>query len=100
MKVHVLVGLAMLMMAMVGCRTPQPVLKPLPTPEVLNPPPNDSRFNNSAYPKAAFNTDDRKSSPFGSGGAGGVMPARGGAMGMPGASGMGAGGMGGPGGFR
>jgi hypothetical protein len=38
-----------------GCRTPQPNLKPPATPEALNTPPQERRFNASDYPKEAFN---------------------------------------------
>lgn len=39
---------------MFGCRTPQPNLKPEKTPEKLVEPPQESRYDSSAYPKQAF----------------------------------------------
>ena len=80
-----------------GCRTPQPVLKPSPQPEVLAKPPSEARFQSSQYPEVAFrdmNSQFRK--PL-DGGGGGIMPARGSmaAPGMMPAGGMGPSGMGG-----
>lgn len=40
--------------ALIGCRTPQPELKPAPQPEVLTVPPKEARFNKSQYPDLAF----------------------------------------------
>jgi hypothetical protein len=81
-----------------GCRTPQPVLKPPPQPEILSKPPTETRFQSSQFPDMAFrdmNSQFRK--PLDSGG-GGIIPARGN-MGSPGgmmpAGGMGPAGMGG-----
>ena len=88
----------MLVVLLAGCRTPQPVLKPSPQPEVLTKPPQEARFQSSQYPEMAFrdmNSQFRK--PLDSGG-NGVMPARGN-MAAPGgmmpAGGMGPTGMGG-----
>jgi hypothetical protein len=39
----------------IGCRTPQPDLKPAKEPEVFNPPPANVSPN---YPKEAFRTED------------------------------------------
>ena len=39
---------------MFGCRTTQPVLKPDKTPETLVEPPQEARYDSSAYPKQAF----------------------------------------------
>ncbi len=43
---------------LVGCRTPQPNLKPEKSPEVLTIPPNDARYETSEYPKMAFDKAD------------------------------------------
>jgi hypothetical protein len=51
-------ALALLLGTVVGCRTPQPNLKPVETPEVLNPPPQEARFNSPSMPKQAFQRDD------------------------------------------
>jgi hypothetical protein len=40
---------------LVGCKTPQPDLKPAKQPEVFNPPPENVSPN---YPKEAFRSDD------------------------------------------
>ena len=37
-----------------GCRTPQPVLKPPPQPEILSKPPSETRFQSSQFPDMAF----------------------------------------------
>jgi len=74
-----------------GCRTPQPVLKPPPQPEILTKPPAEARFQSSQFPDVAFrdmNSQFRK--PLDSGGSG-IIPARGN-MGSPGSM-MPAGGM-------
>jgi hypothetical protein len=47
-----------LMMAVLGCRTPKPDLKPASTVEALNSPPAEKRFDSPAYPKEAFNNRD------------------------------------------
>jgi hypothetical protein len=83
--------LGLLLIFVAGCRTSQPDLKPLPQPEVLNPPPANIRYD--SYPKQAFNVDDpfKRAGSLASGGGpagmGGmsnsVMPTRGG-MGGPG----------------
>ena len=44
--------------AALGCRTPQPNLKPLPEPEAFNPPPKEARFETAYFPKAGFPSDD------------------------------------------
>jgi hypothetical protein len=62
---------------LVGCRTPQPVLKPAPQPEVLAAPPKEARFTNGQYPDVAFrdmNSQFRK--PL-DGSGNGILPARG-----------------------
>jgi hypothetical protein len=46
--------LATCLAVMVGCRTPQPVLKPDKEPEQLVSPPPGSRYDTPAYPKQAF----------------------------------------------
>jgi len=79
-----------------GCRTPQPVLKPAPQPEVLTKPPAEARFQSSQYPDMAFrdmNSQFRK--PL-DGNSSGIMPARGNmaAPGMMPGGGMGPSGMG------
>lgn len=50
--------LGLLLGIVVGCRTPQPNLKPVETPETLNTPPQEARFNSPGMPKEAFNRDD------------------------------------------
>jgi hypothetical protein len=50
--------LALLLGTIVGCRTPQPNLKPVETPEVLNKPPQEARFSSPTMPKEAFQRDD------------------------------------------
>ena len=50
--------LGLLLGIIVGCRTPQPNVKPVETPETLNVPPQESRFNSPGLPKEAFNRDD------------------------------------------
>lgn len=50
--------LALLLGILAGCRTPPPVVKPEKTPEVLNPPPQEARFDNPGMPKQAFERDD------------------------------------------
>ena len=47
-----------LLLAILGCRTPQPNLKPAPGPEVFNTPPTERRYNASVYPREAFNSRD------------------------------------------
>ena len=47
-----------LMLLALGCRTPQPNLKPPIAPEALNTPPTENRYNTSTYPKEAFNNRD------------------------------------------
>ena len=39
---------------MLGCRTPQPNLKPEKAPEKLVEPPQEAKYDSSAYPKEAF----------------------------------------------
>jgi hypothetical protein len=53
-----LAALALMLGILAGCRTPQPDLKPLEQPEVLNRPPQEARFNNPGMPREAFNRDD------------------------------------------
>lgn len=50
---HLAWGL-LLIVVVVGCRTPQPELKPNVQPEVLTKPPKDARYNKSEYPDVAF----------------------------------------------
>jgi hypothetical protein len=52
-------GLGILVLALAGCTTPQPNLKPAPQKEVLNvPPAEDGRFSKpTPYPKDTLNTD-------------------------------------------
>ena len=52
--------LALMLGIIVGCRTPQPDLKPVETPETLNKPPQEARYNSPGMPKEAFNRDDPK----------------------------------------
>ena len=77
-------GCALVMLvAAVGCRTPQPDLKPAKQPEVLTVPPSEARFNSSQYPDLAYrDMNDRFRKPLDSN-ANPILPARGlgGAMG-------------------
>lgn len=91
---HLVWGL-LLIVLVIGCRTPQPELKPGPQPEVLTVPPKEARFNNSQYPDLAYrdmNSQFRK--PLD--GNGGILPARANtaAPGMSPGGGMGPTGMG------
>ena len=81
--------------ALVGCRTPQPVLKPDKSPEVLRTAPTEARYDESSYPKQAFAANEDPSKRFSLDSKGGA-PTRG-AM-APGAGAVG--GMGGGGGQR
>jgi len=80
--------LALLLGTIVGCRTPQPNVKPVDQPEVLNKPPQEARFNSPSMPKEAFNRDDPskrwKDSLMNENA---IMPTRGGNFGGP-SSGM------------
>lgn len=40
-----------------GCRTPQPNLKPPPSPDVLSMPPSEKRYDTAMMPKEAFEKD-------------------------------------------
>jgi len=52
-------GASALLLAMVfGCRTVPPDVKPAESPEVLNRPPLEARYNSSAMPREAFNRED------------------------------------------
>ena len=46
------------LLVLLGCRTPQPNLKPPTSAEVLATPPADRRYNASVYPKEAFYNRD------------------------------------------
>ena len=74
-----------LLLLTVGCRTPQPNLKPAKAPEVLTDPPREGRFESSSYPKQAFDDAPRRLDPFDQKGSG--VPTRS-SMG-PGGGGMG-----------
>jgi hypothetical protein len=76
-----------LLLGTLGCRTPQPVVKPPTGPEVLNKPPVDARYNSPGMPKEAFNRDD-PSKRYRELNENQVMPARG-SFGGPGGGGMG-----------
>jgi hypothetical protein len=81
------------LIAVIGCRSTTPELKPPTAPEVLNKPPDEARFNSAAYPKQALASDGtQKFSPA----ALSAKDARGGNMG-PSMGGMGGGGGGGGG---
>jgi hypothetical protein len=41
-----------------GCRTPQPNLKPPNSPEVLTVPPNEAKYATSQYPEKAYDRPD------------------------------------------
>lgn len=73
-----------LLVLALGCRTPQPNLKPPTEREVMNAPPSEGRFNTPGYPKEAMKMDDPIKMKATAGG--------------PGAPGMGGGGMPGMGG--
>ena len=74
--------LALMLGVVVGCRTAHPNLKPIETPETLNTPPQEARFNNPGMPKEAFNRDESKRwRDLNVDNA--VMPARGGSFGGP-----------------
>ena len=83
--------LAICLALLIGCRTPQPVVKPPTPPERYVAPPNEARYETTGYPKAAFDPPvdpvkralDTKINPasMGRGGGGGGM--------MPGAGSMG-----------
>src|ERR1700722_15657308 len=83
--------LALFLALMVGCRTPQPDLKPAKAQEALNAPPQGT-YDTPGYPKQAYDKVpdpgrsawDAKNNPD-------VMQSRGG--GMPGGSGGGMGGL-------
>ena len=47
--------LGILGLALIGCRTMEPELKPADEPEVLRTPPEDPRYNSPKYPREAFN---------------------------------------------
>lgn len=53
-----LVMAALLLTAALGCRTGKPELKPIDTPEALNMPPSENRFDSPRYPKQALQKDD------------------------------------------
>jgi hypothetical protein len=50
-------GMGLLLLA-VGCKTPQPDLRPPKMAEALNAPPAERRFDVASYPKEAFNNRD------------------------------------------
>lgn len=81
-------SLCLVLLAVWGCRTPQPNLKPTPQPEVLAMPPAEERFNMPMYPRQAFKDRDDPTKRFSPVDASGIMPARGsmagGSPGMPG----------------
>lgn len=80
-------ALGAMMLLALGCRTPQPNLKPPPEREVMNPPPSETRFNTASYPKEAMKQDDPIKLKAASANApGGGMPGAGGG-GMPGMGG-------------
>jgi hypothetical protein len=47
-----------IMLAVLGCRTAKPDLKPPVTVEALNTPPAERRFDTPTYPREAFNNRD------------------------------------------
>jgi hypothetical protein len=51
----VVAGIACLVL---GCRTMPPELEPPKQPERLSPPPSETRYDTSTYPKEAFNNRD------------------------------------------
>ncbi|MBI1830921.1 MAG: hypothetical protein HYR84_05655 [Planctomycetes bacterium] len=72
----------------VGCRSRHPELKPEKTPEQLVEPPQEGRYESSAYPKAAYDKlVDPMRNAWNDRNAAGVMPTRGG-MGAAGMGGM------------
>lgn len=59
MRGNGLLGIAALLLtATLGCRTGKPELKPIDSPEALNMPPNENRFDSPRYPKQALQKDD------------------------------------------
>ena len=82
--------LALCLAILVGCRTPQPDLKPAKVAEKLVDPPQDARYDTAGYPKQAYdkqvdparNAMDAKMNPgvtpagMGSRGAGTSSPGR------------------------
>jgi hypothetical protein len=82
--------LALLFVLVLGCRTPQPNLKPPKEKETLNVPPDTAHYNDPAWPEKVVARDDtqkpKNNDPMG-------------AMGAKGPGGMGAGGMNGVGGM-
>jgi hypothetical protein len=50
-------GLGLLLLAL-GCQSSRPNLKPPDSPQVLNVPPAEGRYNVSSYPKEAFDNRD------------------------------------------
>ncbi|GEM_PF-5023734 len=76
--------LALLLGIIVGCRTTQPNLKPVETPETLNKPPQEARFNSPGMPKEAFDREDPSKRWRDSLNDNAVMPASRGSFGGPG----------------
>jgi len=84
------VGCALLLV-LLGCRSTTPELKPPPQPEVLNKPPDETRYNSPAYPKQALIKDDDPTKKFGMSGSPPPMNMPRGGMGGPGGAGGGPG---------
>ena len=81
-------GLVSVLILSIGCRTPQPVLKPEKAPEVLRTAPQEARYESSTYPKAAFSPTEDPSKRFSADAKGlpkgGMAPGAGGIGGMSG----------------
>jgi hypothetical protein len=70
--------LAVCLALLVGCRTPQPVLKPNKVAEKLVDPPQDRRYDSPGYPKQAYDKlDDPAQRAMDAKNTPGVMPTRG-----------------------
>jgi hypothetical protein len=83
-----------LLLALLGCKSGQPDLRPAVQKEVLNSPPDESRYNSSAIPKQAMLDNSDPSKRYGVTGPGASMTNLGGPGGA-GGMGRGMGGMGG-----
>lgn len=53
-----LAALGALLVALLGCRSGAPDLRPPYEPDQFNAPTNEARFNTPSYPKQAFNSND------------------------------------------
>lgn len=72
-----------------GCRSPQPILKPEKIPEKLVEPPQEARYDTPGYPKQAYDKLADPSRSVFDAKTNGVVPTRGSSMGGGGMNGMG-----------